>query len=206
MTDRTVTVTATGRAVGVPDTLTANLTAQSRGTSAGDVLSETNQRARTLLDVLATAGVDPRDVATTGAHLGPTWDRDGQPDGYSAESSLRVTLRDLDAAGGQLDAAVRAGGDGVRIDSIQLGFADDAALVSAARSDAVVQARRQAEELATAEGATVGEVLTITELGPAGIGVFPQARSLAMSAEQSMPIAAGSQELSVSVQATFSLS
>lgn len=205
MPDRSVTVTATGRASAPPDLLTADLTIGVRAAAAGDALREANERSRALLAELAASGVDVGDVATTAVRLGPEWDREGQPDGYRAEHAVRAQLRDLGRAGDQLDAAVRAAGDAGRIDAVALGLADDAALRSAARADAMAQARRQATELAEVEDAQVGDVLTITELAPGGGVGFPKLRAMAASAD-GVPIAAGTHEVSIEVEATFALS
>lgn len=201
-TKRTVTAVATGTAEGVPDTITARVSVSTRGETAAGVLADTSTRMQQLLDQLAEAGIDPKDVQTTSVGLGPTYDRDGNITGYSADNSLQVTLRDLETAGTQLDAMVETVGDAGRIDGISLGFADDSELRSKARADAVVQARAHAEEMAAAAGAEVGDVRTIVEID--ATEGYPIALTAAADGG-SVPIAAGSQEVTVKVEAVFSL-
>jgi len=200
---RTVTATASGSAIGIPDNLTANISVSTRGTSAAEVLADNNTKAKALLDKLADQGIDAKDVSTTSVELGPTYDKDGEINGYAATNSLVVTLRDLDEAGTQLDAMVDTVGDAGRIGSIQLGFNDDDALMAEARADAVKRARAQAEEMAKADGVEVGEVQTITEVTRGGVELDALTSA---AADSSVPIAAGSQELTVQVKAVFAIS
>ena len=138
-------------------------------------------------------------MATTEVNLGPTYDDDGTITGYRAGNSLEVTMRDLESAGAQLDGLVTAVGDAGRIGGIRLGFNDDDALRSDARTDAVKRATEQAKDMAEAGGAELGENQTIVEVTPdAG---FAYEEGLArVASDSSVPIEAGSQELTVQVE------
>lgn len=201
---RTVTTTATGTATGVPDLLTVQVGIATEGRSAGDVLADNNARTSTLIGALKAAGIAPADLATTSVDLGPRYDANGRIDGFRAENTLQVKLRDLDTAGAHLDTVVRIGGNDARVHGVSLGFADADALHSAARADAVRRARAQAEELAAAAGAQVGPVRSITD-AVAGDGPMPFATTKLALAAAPMPIEAGTQDVTVQVQVVFDL-
>ncbi len=205
-TDRTVTVTATGTSKGTPDALLVNVTVATGGPSAAETIADNNRRTQKVLDQLKITAVDDKDVSTTSVDLGPTYDKHGNISGYAASNSLRITFRSLKSAGAKLDALVKGGDNHVRINGVQLGFTDDDELVSTARIDAVKRAKAQATEMAEAAGAEVGEVRTIADVVPdAG---YPQALAASGRASfdaESVPIAAGSEELNVQVKVVFEL-
>ncbi|HWJ61675.1 MAG TPA: SIMPL domain-containing protein [Acidimicrobiales bacterium] len=204
--ERTVTVTATGTSKGVPDALLVNLSVTTGGPSADETLADNNRRTQKVLDQLKLTAVDDEDVATTSVDLGPTYDEDGTITGYAATNSLRITFRSLESAGAKLDVLVKGGDDHVRINGVQLGFTDDDELISTARIDAVKRAKTQAKDMAGAADAKVGKVRTITDVVPRD--AYPEAYASsgrAMSADSSVPIAAGSEELEVQVKVVFEL-
>ncbi|MBX3286116.1 MAG: SIMPL domain-containing protein [Acidimicrobiales bacterium] len=202
---RSVAASATGTATGVPDQLVANVGISNRGPSAADVLSENNAKTQALLDDLKKAGIDDEDVATTSVDLSPSYDDDGNIDGYQATNMVRVTLRDLKTAGQRLDSLVRIGGNNARIQGISLGFDDPDELLTKARIDAVKRARAQAEEMAKAAGAELGAVRTISDVASSPVVPYTDAYAAADAAGSSVPIAPGSQDLTVQVKVVYAL-
>jgi uncharacterized protein YggE len=201
---RSVSATATGTATGVPDQLVADVGISNEGASAADVLAENNMKTKALLDALDDAGIDPKDVATTSVQLGPRYGDNGEITGYQATNTVRVTLRDLDTAGAQLDDLVKVGGDSARIQSVSLGFNEDDALLTEARLDGVARAKKQAEEMAKAAGAELGDVRTIADVDTSMPSPLAYAGAEAAS-DSSVPISAGSQDLTVQVRVVYEL-
>jgi len=203
-TVRTVTSSATGTATGVPDQLTATMGVHTTGPTATGVLHDSNTRTQAIIDALKGAGISADDIQTVQVNLGPNNDEGGHLNGYAADNQLSVTMRDLSKAGAQLDSITAAAGDSARISSVQLGFNHDDALKSSARADAVKRARAQAEEMAKAAGADVGNVRTITDVTSSTPVYGPEAASDAAGAS-AVPIAPGTQELSIQVRVVFDL-
>ena len=201
---RSVTATATGSTTGVPDQLTAQVGISNEGASAAAVLAENNAKTQSLLNELKIAGIDDKDVQTTSVDLGPRFNNKGRITGYQANNMLRVTLRNLSTAGTRLDALVKAGGNSARVQGISLGFTDDDALLSKARVDAIKRAKAQAKEMAEAAGAKLGKVRTIADV--AGFNpIFEQSAGRLAAADSSVPISAGSEDLTVRVKVVFEL-
>jgi uncharacterized protein YggE len=200
---RTVTVSATGKGASVPDQLTVSLGVQVRGATAQEVLSRTNEKAQAAIAAFRAGGVEPRDIATANVTIWPEYGDDRRRvEGYQAQNTLSVRLRDVAAAGGLLDTVAGVVGDEIVINGLSFAISDPEPVIEAARSAAMAAARDKAQQLARSAGAEVGKALKITE-DSAGGPVFPKAR-MAMAAA-AMPIEAGEQELSVTVTVTYVL-
>lgn len=200
----TVTVDATGKARAVPDQLVARFAVHTSGATAAGVLSDSNLRARAVLDRLEQQGVDAKDVQTTQVNLGPTFDKKGNVTGFAADNSIVITLRRLAVAGHQLDAVVRTPGDAARLESVSLGFNDDDKLRAAARIDGVRRARAQAKQMVGAVGADLGAVRTIVE-SAAPVGYAATASRALDTASAAVPIAPGMLDVTVNVHVVFTI-
>jgi uncharacterized protein YggE len=145
------------------------------------------------------------DIQTADLYISPDLRGAAQtPDGYTVSESVTATLRQVSAAGGQIDAAVRAGGNAVTVSGISLNLTDTSSLLASARKAAVANARTKAAQYAAALGQPLGPVVSITDQN--GPGPFPMAaRTAAGAAESSVPISPGTQQLSVSVTVVYAV-
>ena len=200
-TDPSRTVVATGIAQvrGVPDMLTMTLGVTSRGRTVGEALDRNTTAAKKVMEVLTDGGVDKKDIQTSSFSIGPTYD-----DHYQVSNQVSVQLRDLAKAGALIDKAAGAGGDDVVMQGVSFGFDDTSDLVAQARADAVKRARSQAEQLARAAGVELGEVRTISE-SSTDVGPVAAPEAASKSTADAVPIAPGSQEVSVQVSIVFTI-
>jgi len=203
---RTIVATGTARVRGTPDVLTVMLGVTSRGHTVGEALDRNNAAARKVIEVLLDGGVDKKDIQTTNFSIGPIYgDNASDVQGYQVSNVVVAQLRDLDKSGSLLDKAAQAGGDDVVVRNVSFDIDDTSDLVASARADAVKRARNQAEQLATAAGVQLGDVLTISESSQ-DVGPFMAAPEAADArAATSVPIQTGSQELTVQVSVVFSI-
>ena len=199
---RTVTVTGHGEASGTPDVAELSIGVSSHAKTAADALSAMSDRANKLMAVIKDSGVADKDVQTTGLSLQPTTDNAGQITGYEASTSVVASIRDISKVGPSIDAASQQVGDDVRLDGVSFSFQDTGSLMSAARGDAVKQARADAQDLATAAGLQLGDVQSISE--GTTVTPFPAAAASATQAA-SVPVQPGSQSVSVDVTMVFEL-
>jgi uncharacterized protein YggE len=202
---RTITGTATGKVEGVPDTLTVTLGVESRALSAQAALAQNADRSTKVIEALKVAGVAPKDLQTTQLSLQPTFNRQGRIDGYSVSNLVTAKVRDVANGGAVVDAAAAQAGDDIRVQGVVLSIEDTSKLVAAARADAVTKSRAQARQLARAAGVRLGAVQKITERRAATFGMELQRSSAFDAAATSVPIEAGSQELSVDVTVVFAI-
>jgi len=203
---RTIVATGTARVRGTPDVLTVMLGVTSRGHTVGEALDRNNAAARKVIEVLLDGGVDKKDIQTTNFSIGPIYgDNASDVQGYQVSNVVVAQLRDLDKAGSLLDKAAQAGGDDVVVRNVSFDIDDTSDLVASARADAVKRARNQAEQLATAAGVQLGDVLTISESSPDVGPVLAAPEAADARAASSVPIQSGSEELTVQVSVVFSI-
>jgi uncharacterized protein len=198
-----ITVTGTGTVTGTPDQLTLGMGVQVTGGSVDSALEQASQAVRQVTAALQHQGVAAADIQTSGLSIQPSYGPGSQvPDGYQASESLTATLVQITAAGAQIQAAVHAGGNAATVDDISLNLADASGLLATARARAVADARVKAAQYARALGQPLGPALSVSDQAPAPTLPFPDA---AAGKAASVPISAGSQQLSVSVTIVYAL-
>ena len=202
-----VTVTGTGKVTYTPDLAHVAVGVSSDGKTAAEAWQKNAAVVQKLFAALKAYGIEPRDLKTTHLDVSPRYvqRKDQEPElvGYRVTYDLSVTVRKLDELGRVLDGLVENGAN--RRMNIAFASADADRLLEQARRSAVADARHRAELYVTGAGAVLGQVLSISE------GQAMPWRSLAFeytakAGPAGLPIAAGEQELAVSVTLTFAIS
>ena len=200
-----ITVTGTGTVNGTPSQLILSMGVQVSAPSVGSALTQANQAVNRVTSALKSHGVPQADIQTSNLNISPNFRGNSQtPVGYGVTESLNVTLNGLSAAGSRISDAVRAGGNATTVDGISLNLTDTSSLLARARAAAVADARVKATQYARALGQTLGPIVSITDHTSSAAVPLPEA---AAGAERSaVPISPGTQQLSVSVTAVYSMS
>jgi uncharacterized protein YggE len=198
-----VTVSGTGTASGTPDTLDLELSVDAQGGDVSSALGAANRAAAAVQHSLRDHGVASRDMQTSGLQLQPSYTSSGRVDGYTADESLTVTLRDVGRAGSAISAAVAAGGDAVRVDGVSLDLADSSSLLAAARDKAFADARAKAEQYAKDAGRALGQVLAVDDTVVSQPPVPYAAGGFAAEKAGPVPVQAGTQQVDVQVTVVF---
>lgn len=200
-----ITVTGTGIVNGTPNQLTLSMGVQVNGASVESALQQANQATTRVTAALKAHGVAATDIQTSGLSIQPDYrDNSPTPDGYGVSEYLTATLRSVSAAGAQIQAAVKAGGNAVTVDGISLDLTGTSRLLARARAAAVSDARHKAAQYASAVGQPLGPVVSITDQAPAQ--PFPvYAAASGAAPRPSVPISPGTQQLSVSVTVVYAV-
>ncbi len=204
--DRTIVVPGLGRLTVEPDVATVRLGVAITRPTASAAREAAAATMTAILEAIAAAGVERRDVRTSLVGLGPITDysseRAPRVTGYQLTNSVELTVRDLAAAGKVIDAGLGAGASS--LDGLEFRLADPAPAEDAARRAAVEDARRRAATLAAAADVTLGLVVGIVE-GSRPSPMFERGgiEGMALKAASGTPIEAGTQEVVVSVTVTF---
>lgn len=198
-----ITTTGTGKVSGTPDVMTISLGVQTEAATAREALDQNNFIAAGVIDTLKNSGIQPADLQTSQLSVYPAYDDKNVITGYQVTNSVTAKLRDISTAGAVIDAVTSQAGDAARVQQLSFSIDDDSALRAAARAGAVTQAQAQAEQLAEAAGVPLGSIRSITETAYGAPQPY-YAMSSAASAG-SVPIEAGSQELSVVVQVEYNI-
>jgi uncharacterized protein len=204
----TVTVTGAGAASAPPDVVVVQVGAECVARHAGEALGQASTAVAAMREVAVAAGVAAADLATSGSQLWPDHDREGRPNGYRAQLSLTVRIRDLLAASELIPALIESAGDVARLHSTSLEHSNPAGLAALARDAAFADARVRAEQYAVRAGLALGDVLAIAE-GSASHGSFRHALSAGRAGGSpmpvSMPIEAGTHEVAAAVTVRWRL-
>lgn len=202
-----LTVTGVGQSSVAPDLMEVDLGISVLADSVAQGRATATERAQALIGSLSESGVAKDDIQTLRYSIHPEYEhRDGQQmlRGYRVNNELKVVLRDLGSAGEILDVAAEAGGDDVTINDVSFSVEDQSAVRDQAREAAWGDARSRAEHLARLSGRALGEVVDIVETTGRPPGPGPMAR-MALAADESTPIEAGSTAITVTLQVRFAL-
>jgi uncharacterized protein YggE len=201
-----ITVTGTGKVVYVPDIGYISVGVSSDGKTAEEAWQKNSAIVQKLFDALKAMGLEPKDYKTSGLNLTPRYvhhkDREPELVGYTASYDLTVTVRKLNELGKVLDTLVENGAN--RRMNISLGCADPEKLLDQARIKAVADARKKAELYLTGAGASLGQVLSISEGQNFAWRSLPYEHAV-QAGKAPLPIAAGEQEMAVNVTVTYAI-
>ena len=201
-----ITVTGEGTVEAKPDMATINLGVTTEGATAAEAMAANSVQLGAVLEQLRAAGIEDRDLQTSGLSLNPNWQ---QPQGemtprivgYLAMNQLTVRVRDLEALGSVLDRSIQDGAN--TFNGLTFGLADPVPALNEARKRAVADALARAKLLTGAAGLALGPVVSITEGGGMG-GPVPMFR-MAADAASAVPVAAGEISTTASVTMVFEL-
>jgi uncharacterized protein YggE len=196
-----ITVTGHGTATAAPDRADFSFGVETQGETAGEALAANGTAAAGVIDAVRAAGVAAEDVQTQQVSVHSRYSSEGQAIvGFTATNTVTATLRDLEQAGGVIEAAVAAGANAVH--GPTFGVSRPADAYGAALEDAFADARAKAELLAGVTGVTLGEVVTVVESGP---GFAPRLARLSADAGGGPPLKPGVQEIQAAVTVTFGI-
>ncbi len=200
---RTVTVTGSATIRSAPDEAVVTLGVQTQAPTAQGALQQNASRMNDVVKAILGDGVKPGDLATAWVNLYPNYDSGGTAIvSYSAQNQVNVTVRDLSKIGTVIDDAV---GSGANLSSgIQFQLSDQNQGVEKALADAVANAKAKAEALASAGGATLGQVVTITEGSAPQYPPVPFGLAAGRAADTT-PVSPGTIETQVRVTVVWAL-
>lgn len=204
--DGRITVTGEGQVTGAPDMAMISLGVTTEATTAAEAVAANNVQLALVLERLRGAGIEERDLQTSGLSLNPNWQQpegETQPriTGYIASNMLTVRVRAIDTLGAVLDKAVIDGAN--TFNGVSFGLSDPKPAMDKARKAAVEDAMARARLLTAAAGLKLGPVISITEGGNMG-GPVPMFRMDAAAAP-AVPVAAGEVATTASVTMVFGL-
>ena len=195
---------AYGEVKTAPDMATITFGVVTEAPTAAEAMSQNAARMSQVMAALRRAGIEERNVQTSGLNLSAQYDYvENNPPrlrGYQANNRVTVIIDDLGAVGTTADAVVAAGVN--QIDGISFGLKDPRAAEDRARQLAVRALQAKAALYAQALGVELGGIRSLSEGG----GYAPRppvpmyARAEAISMDASTPVAAG--ELTVRIDIT----
>ncbi len=215
----TISVNGNGKVSAIPDLAVINVGVATQAPTAQQALAANNEAMTKLQALSKERGVAAKDLQTTQIQVNPQYSQPPSPRpdrpqeefvprivGYRVENSVQVTSRQIAKLGTLLDALVQAGAN--QIHGIQFRVGEPEKLLDEARKRAMADAKRKAEQLAGEAGMVLGSPVSIQEEGAAFRPPMPygEAEVLGIVTSRSpVPVAAGEQEMSVSVQVLYEM-
>jgi uncharacterized protein len=161
--NRSIIATGQGQIYLTPDIAYIYIGVHTESEKVTDALSANSTQAQAVSKALLEMGVDQKDIQTSALNVYPQqkYGPAGELLGtfYAVDNTVFVKIRDLVKIGDILDAVVRSGANS--INSISFDVEDKTKAISDARKLAVENARKQAEELASAAGVKLGDLLSL---------------------------------------------
>jgi uncharacterized protein len=198
-----ITVVGRGEASGSPDVFMATVGVSVRSRRIAGVMAEVKAKARAVIDAVLDSGVAAEDVRTAWMSVHPQFDGN-RITGYSADNSVRITVRELSKVSDVLDKAVTAGGEAAQLSGVSFDLQDSTDLSTQARERAFADAKARAQQYATLSGGTLGKVLRIDETGGHS-NPSPRAEFAMLRASGGPPVEAGQQTVSAEITVTWEL-
>lgn len=174
MPANTIHVSGYGEAVAVPDIATFTYSVVSEKTTVAVAQEDATTKANAITDYLKSAGVEDRDVQTTGYSVYPMYDYDqivcitypcpgGQQRlrGYEVRQTTTIKVRDTAKAG---DLLTEVGNRGAtEVSGLNFTFDNPDAVEAEARDKAIADAKEKADVLARSLGVRLVRIVSFNE-------------------------------------------
>jgi uncharacterized protein YggE len=207
---RTIGVGGQGEVRAEPDRATLMLSVESRRPKLEDARAEVAKTVDAVLKLTRELKIDPKLVHATRINVQPEYNWQAQSNvrnliGYYVSRQVEVELRDLEKLGQLLERAIDLGVN--QVGDPRLDSSKRQELVREALAKAVVDARQNAEVIAKAAGAKLGNARTInanTEFTPPPM---PMVRAMAMEAKAAgaAPYQSGEMTFNATVNVQYDL-
>jgi uncharacterized protein len=208
--ERLIEVSGEASVSAKPDFARVTLGVTTTGKDAREAMTMNAKSVNALISLLKAEGVAEADIQTSSLAVSPQFSNVNSASsapqtiiGYHVSDMVTVTARDISRLGALIDKAVDAGANAMY--GISYGENDPGALLDKARPLAVADAIRKAEIYASAGGAKIGRLMSLSELPGASRVPFARFASAQAIGAAPTPIEAGEEKLTVTITAQFEL-
>lgn len=207
-----IVVVGEGEASIAPDMAILTLAVLREANTAREALDASNASMADVIASMKEAGVEPRDLQTSGLQINPrhVYPQNGSGEqpriaGYQVANTLTVRVRDVEKLGNLIDKAVTLGVN--QGGSIVFTNDDPSAARTEARKRAVRDAVERATTLAEAADVKLGTIIEMSEqsMNPPPMPYDGRAYRMEVAADASVPVEAGENVYRVQVTVTFEL-
>ena len=204
-------VTRQGEVSVEPDIAVISLGIEAEADSVATARNSAAAAMNDVMDTLTSNGIAEKDIQTQYFNIQQvrTWDRQTEKEvvtGYRVTNTVTVTIRDIEKVGTIIDVVTEAGGDLTRINGINFSIDNPDEYYEQVRKEAMIDAKKKAEELAKLANVNLGDATFISE----NLYYAPVARSaMAMGydegASYNTSISPGELDISLSVQVAYAI-
>lgn len=169
---RTVAVSASGKSFVKPDIAVLSFSVVTEGNDISKITDENNAKINKAIDLLKSQNIDPKDIQTSEYNLSPVY---SQPvplsssaysfvpkiSGYTLTQSVSVKVRDFSKISPVMGELPGLGIN--RISGVSFQIEDQEKYLSEARKEAFDNARKKAENIASENNFTLGNIINVSE-------------------------------------------
>lgn len=201
------TVSGDGKVTVVPDTGIVNIGISVSKADVKTAQTGVNQVMDKITTDLKALGIESKDIKTQNYSIYPQYDYNNglnRITGYHVNSTLVVTVRQLDKVNSVIDKATADGANTIGNISLTVDETRQKELLQQARDEAVKEAKAKASSLAKSAGINLGRIVNVQESGSSAPRpvYYDMAKSVApagMGGGAETAISAGSTDISTSV-------
>jgi len=204
----TFNVTGVGKIVAIPDIASVTVGVQAQGATVKAVQENINRSINNVTDALKKLGIDEKDIRTTNYTIYPDYDYSTARQrirGYTANTTVSVTVRDIDKTNEVIDSATQEGAN--EVGGVTFDVDDKTKAQNDARDEAVAEAKRKAGDAARIAGFTLGRIVNYSESfggEPYPVPLYTKAMPEAADAVPTR-VEPGSTEIAVTVTLSFEI-
>lgn len=213
----TINISGVGEVTAAPDMAIVTSGVVTDGETARDALTANTEAMTALVNVLKEAGVEDKDIQTSGFSVHPNYVHTDKRDengyqlppkisGYRVSNNVTVRIKDLDNVGAVLDSAVTVGAN--TINGISFAVSDTKELLQEARKRAMENAMATAKIYTDTAGVELGNVMNISEnqhYSPAPMMKSRGAMMAMAESDMAVPVEAGEMNYSVTVNVQWEI-
>ncbi len=162
----TISITGEGKVFVKPDIGKINLAVMTESATVEKAQTDATERINKIFESLKKNRVEEKDIKTTNYSIYPQYDyNEGKSRlrGYQVSQNLDVKIRDLAKIGSIITDASTAGAN--QVGNLEFTTEDPMATQAQARTKAIEDAKKKAEELASKLGVRLGKVVGFSESG-----------------------------------------
>jgi len=204
-------VSGEGKVTVRPDVAILNVGVEAQATTVSEAQRQAAEAMTAVYNELEKMGVAEKDIKTQNFSISPVtrWEDNKEIlEGYRVSNMVTAKVRKVDDAGPIIDAAVKAGGDYIRVNGITFTVDDPTAYSQEARDKAMADAKTKAQQLANLAGVKLGKATYISESGgyiPLPYDYYLKGAEGAPVPAPTTPISPGETEIRLSVQVVYSI-
>ena len=210
-----ISIEGRGEVTGAPDTAFVTSGVTTQGATAREALDANTAAMTQLIDTLKAAGIEPRDIQTSGFSVNPNYvytdarDANGYTlppkiNGYQVFNTVTIRVRQIANLGAILDQSVTVGAN--TINGVSFSVADPSKLYDEARKAAFADARTKASLYAGAAGLELEQIKLISETQNYSQPQPYMMREQAFDAASApVPVQTGELTFAINVQVTWEL-
>ncbi len=187
-----------------PDIASVNFNVFGLGNTSDEAVNVASKKINVVKNALLGNAITGENIETLGFYVYPRYGSKGEINGYQANYTMKVTVKDLNKVGAVIDKLTANGADG--INNVEFAISNQDKLERQLLGKALEDARVQASVVANAAGAKLGKLLSARINNNGGYGrMYNSVMLKAESADSATVIETKNIKINASLEASFKI-